>query len=377
MGEDEGALDLEFQQLDLRYDGLRVRRPEAARRLLSSLAERGQQVPIVVVPASEPGRFVVIDGYKRVRALRLLHRDTVAATVWAMSEVEALVLDRSLRRAEAETALEQGWLLAELHNGFGLDLEALAQRFDRSPSWVSRRLGLVKDLPLAVQERVRQGEIGAHAAMKHLLPMARANREACETLCAAIARHKLSTREVGQLWEAWRDGPSAVRARLLADPLLFLKTRREMDNEQPPSASPREELLKDLDLVGAIARRALRRFAGVASTLAAEERDEIRRAAEQALVPIARLHKRLANEQEVETNAEPKPAHGDPGAPRQADRHPPDRPDAEGLTPGRAEGAGQPVPRPAEAAARRTSRATPPEDPGAPLLLRGQPGPGP
>lgn len=370
-------MDLEFHQLDLRYEGLRVRRPEAERRLLSSLAERGQQVPIVVVAASEAGRFVVIDGYKRVRALRLLRGDTVAATVWAMSEVEALVLDRSLRRAEAETALEQGWLLAELHHGFGLDLEALARRFDRSPSWVSRRLGLVEDLPPAVQEQVRLGEIGAHAAMKHLLPMARANREACETLCAAIARHKLSTRDVGQLWEAWRDGPSALRARVLGDPLLFLKTRREMESGPPPSASPREELLKDLDVVGAIARRALRRFAGVAGTLATEERDEIRRAAEQALAHLTRLHKRLANEEEVETNAEPKSAYGDPGTARQADRRPTDRQDAEGLAPGGAEGAGQPGPRAAQASAKRASRAAPPEDPGALRLLRGQPGPGP
>jgi ParB/RepB/Spo0J family partition protein len=369
-------LDLEFHQLDLRYEGLRVRRPEGERRLLSSLAERGQQVPVVVVAASEPGRFVVIDGYKRVRALRLLHRDTVAATVWAMNEVEALVLDRSLRRAEAETALEQGWLLAELHQGFGVDIEALAHRFDRSPSWVSRRLGLVEDLPPTVQERVRQGEIGAHAAMKHLLPMARAKRDACETLCAAIARHRLSTREVGQLWEAWRDGSSTLRARVLMDPLLFLKTRREMQSEPLPSASGREELLKDLDLVGAISRRVLRRLAGVATTLAAEERDELKRAAEQALTDLTRLHERLAQEEEA-TNAEPRSAHGDPGAPHSTDRRPPDRPGAEDLAPGGAESTGQPVPRAAETPARRASRSAPTEDPGALLIVRGQPGPGP
>lgn len=112
-------MDLEFHQLDLRYQGLRVRRLGQERRLLSSLAEHGQQVPIVVVGANEPGRFVVIDGHKRVRALHRLHCDVVTATVWAMGEVEALVLDRTLRQAEAETALEQGWLLSELHRSFG------------------------------------------------------------------------------------------------------------------------------------------------------------------------------------------------------------------------------------------------------------------
>jgi ParB/RepB/Spo0J family partition protein len=368
-------LELEFHQLDLRYEALRVRRPEQERRLLGSLSERGQQVPIVVVAASEPGRFVVIDGHKRVRALRRLRGDTVMATVWSMNEAEALVLDRSLRQAEAETALEQGWLLSELHRGLGLDLESLARRFDRSPSWVSRRLGLVEQLPACVQEHVRQGEIGAHAAMKHLLPMARANEEACAVLCAAIAGHKLSTQEVGQLYRAWREGTAGLRARVLAEPLLFLKAHREMQNE-PPAPLPAEELLKDLDLLGAVARRTLRRFTKAAGTLSPEQRAELARATEQALADLTRLHRRLEQEEET-TDARPQPAHGDPGAARQADRHPPDRPHPEDLSSGGAEGDRQPV-RPAAAApACRASGALPAADPGPVRLLPGQPGPGP
>ena len=84
-------MELEFHQLDLRYEGLRVRRPDRERRLLASLAERGQQVPIVVICLpEEPNRFLVIDGYKRIRALQRLGQDTVRATVWDMDETEAL-----------------------------------------------------------------------------------------------------------------------------------------------------------------------------------------------------------------------------------------------------------------------------------------------
>ena len=50
----------------------------------------------------------MIDGYKRIAALEQLGRDTVEAVVWPMSEAEALLLDRSLRLSEQETALEQG-----------------------------------------------------------------------------------------------------------------------------------------------------------------------------------------------------------------------------------------------------------------------------
>ena len=40
----------------------------------------------------------------------------------------------------------------------------LARRFDRSPSWVSRRLAMVQTLPESVQEHIRQGRIPVRAA---------------------------------------------------------------------------------------------------------------------------------------------------------------------------------------------------------------------
>ena len=63
-------MNVELHQLDLRYEKLRTHKPAAERKLVGSLAEIGQQVPVVVVRGEEPERFVLVDGYKRVRALR-------------------------------------------------------------------------------------------------------------------------------------------------------------------------------------------------------------------------------------------------------------------------------------------------------------------
>jgi hypothetical protein len=80
-------MQLEFHQLDRRWEHLRVRHPARQRRLLSSLAESGQQTPIVVVAAEgRADRYVVIDGYKRIAALAQLGRDTVDALVWPMDD---------------------------------------------------------------------------------------------------------------------------------------------------------------------------------------------------------------------------------------------------------------------------------------------------
>ena len=64
-------MQLEFHQLDRRWEHLRVRHPARQRRLLTSLAEAGQQTPIIVVVAIEgqADRHVVIDGYKRIAGL--------------------------------------------------------------------------------------------------------------------------------------------------------------------------------------------------------------------------------------------------------------------------------------------------------------------
>ena len=97
-------MEVELHQLLLRYERLRKRHPRMERTLLASLAEIGQQTPVVVV--READRFVLIDGYKRVRALRRLARDVVVATRWELGEVEALLLERGLRRG-SEDALDQ------------------------------------------------------------------------------------------------------------------------------------------------------------------------------------------------------------------------------------------------------------------------------
>ncbi|MCX6634719.1 MAG: hypothetical protein NT090_06505, partial [Acidobacteria bacterium] len=145
-------------------------------------------------------------------------------------EAEALLLERSLRFSQRESALEQGWLLSEMEQRFGYGLDELARRFDRSPSWVSRRLALVDLLPEAIQQQVREGALGADLAMKYLVPgpegAPRVNLDDCQRMAAAFVQHRCDTRQAGQLYAVWREGSRLVRERILAEPELFLKTQR-------------------------------------------------------------------------------------------------------------------------------------------------------
>ena len=306
-------MDLEFHQLDLRYEALRTRSPAREGRLAASLAEHGQQVPVVVVTSGEAGKHVLVDGYKRVRALRRLGRDTVRAVPWDLDEAEALLLEGLMRRGDASGALEEGWLLAELRDRFGMTVDELGRRFDRSASWVSRRLGLVVELPPEIQEQGRRGELAAHAAMRHLVPLARANRAEAVQLAAAIGRHRPTSREVGVLCDGWITGSAAARAVLLEDPRLFLRARAQAVRPvDPAERGPAAVLLADLELLGGVARRLLRHAReGLLARLLAPERQEVARALMQGRTDVDRLTTLFEKELR---DARPDDTAGDPAA---------------------------------------------------------------
>jgi len=355
-------MQLEFHQLERRWEHLRVRHAGRQRRLLASLAESGQQTPIVVVAAEgQADRYVVIDGYKRILALEQLGRDTVEAVVWPMSEAAAVLLDRSLRLSEHETALERGWLLAELEQRFGYGLDELARRFDRSVSWVSRRLALVELLPEAIQQQVREGQVLAQVAMKFLVPVARQSLEDCQRMAAIFAQHHCDTREAGQLYAAWRQGSPAIRQRILDAPELFFKAQRQ---EAKRSTTAAAELLRDLEMLAAIVNRAHRRLAGAAAT---ELDHQQREAARQQIAGIAKQLQRIDEKllPQKEPHVEPSATHHDSGTEYAASEQTRDRAGAGDLPRGGTPSPALELHHRAGVAAFGESRALPATDPGA------------
>ena len=150
------CLDLDLHRLDLRFAGARVAEPLAVERIARSIERGGQIVPCVAV-ADPPvevlqggERLVLIDGYRRIAALRRLGHDTARVECWACDLAEAMlgVLARTQSRQWA--AIEEALLVRELVEGLGLSQHAIARRSGRDVSWVSRRLQLLAGLPDAV-----------------------------------------------------------------------------------------------------------------------------------------------------------------------------------------------------------------------------------
>lgn len=110
------CLDLDLHRLDLRFAGSRLVEPHAVARLAEPIERCGQIVPCIVVAIPGDGSggaeaLVLIDGYRRVAALRRLGRDTAGVEQWSCDLTQALlgVLARAQDRPFA--SIEQALLL--------------------------------------------------------------------------------------------------------------------------------------------------------------------------------------------------------------------------------------------------------------------------
>jgi ParB/RepB/Spo0J family partition protein len=226
---------LELHQIEPRYRSLRILDKQRQARLLVSLSEHGQQSPVLVIEEQE--RFVLIDGYRRLAALEQLGRDTLVALVLSMDEPDALVLSHSLQKPGRAHVLEEAWLLRELHETHGLSQSTLAARFERSVSWVSRRLALTRELAPTLEALVREGAVSAQGAMKYLVPLARAKPEQAEQLGSALKGQRISTRQAGKLYAAWRRSNPQQRLALVREPLVHLAALEELERGSAPPLS--------------------------------------------------------------------------------------------------------------------------------------------
>lgn len=246
---------MDLDSLDLRYAKLRARRPAVEKRLMASLEEAGQQSPVIVVAGEEPGWWVLIEGRKRVRALKRLKAQAVNAVVWELAPAEALIAAYQLQDGSGWNALEEGWLVWELVRGGGLTLAEVGRRLERSKAWVSGRLGLIEGLPERVLEGVSSGKIGAYVATRYLLPFARANVGDCEKLAEKIMENEFCTREVEALCQHYAAAGAKSKSRIVQEPARFLAALKEVRKGAMDLKLSEAEnrCVKNLELIGNVA----------------------------------------------------------------------------------------------------------------------------
>ena len=163
------AVVVELSQLDLRYEGCRLKSPVAEARLLAAIAQVGIQQPLQGVELSSTR--ILLDGFKRLRCAKKLHLSTVPFVSLAPEEAAGIVCLLRAANDHALSLLEHRFL-DELKAGCGMSVAEIAQRLARSKAWVSLRLGMLAELSPVVREALFDGSFPVYSYLYTLRPFA-------------------------------------------------------------------------------------------------------------------------------------------------------------------------------------------------------------
>jgi ParB family chromosome partitioning protein len=255
---DNCRVEVDLHCLELRYASARLLEPRAVEQLACSIDKNGQLIACIAVSVPDTEQLVLIDGYRRVAALRRLRRDTARVERWDCDLAQGLITVLSRAHGHAFAALEEALLLRELIQGQGLSQHEVARRCGRDVSWVNRRLQLLCALPDTALAAVHEGVLSIWAATRVLVPLARANAEHADGLLGALRAKPLSTRELRCWFEQYQRANRTQRQRLVGHPHLFCEVVQQTAEQHALErlrAGPEGECLIDLHSIeGLIAR---------------------------------------------------------------------------------------------------------------------------
>jgi ParB-like chromosome segregation protein Spo0J len=148
---------LPLERIDERLCRYRLQDARWERKMAQSLQRYGQMSPIVVCLHEEA--YVLIDGFKRLRAARTLSGITqLQARHMEVDEQGAKAAIYNLNRiGQRPQELEESWIVHALVREDGLSQVEAAQLLGRHKSWVCRRLAMLERLCESAKEELRLG----------------------------------------------------------------------------------------------------------------------------------------------------------------------------------------------------------------------------
>ena len=142
--------EVELSQIDLRYEGHRMKQPRLEERLLSSIAQRGIQEPLEGAFLTEA--HVLLNGFKRYRCALKLHLPAVPFHSLGQDEITAITNLLRLSNRKPLGLLEQARFIDDLKESCGMSVGDIAEELERSRAWVSMRLGLLARMSPKVRD---------------------------------------------------------------------------------------------------------------------------------------------------------------------------------------------------------------------------------
>jgi len=241
---------VEVSNLDLRYQGYRMRNRHAEKTLLMSILEHGIRDPLEGVDTKD-GR-ILLNGFKRYRCARKLEIGMVP--YFSLSGDEALGIVELLRIANSKslTILEQAKWIDDLREVHGMSNAEIARVLEKSKAWVSVRVGMMGQITPYVMEKILAGEFPAYCYLYTLRQFMRLNstrKEEVEEFVRLVSGKGLSTREIETIAHGYFKGSEELREQIKDGNISWALNRMKENGAATSQCSQIEQaLLRDLEI---------------------------------------------------------------------------------------------------------------------------------
>jgi len=227
--------EVEISRIDTRFEAFRLKDSKHEKVILSSVLENGIKEPLQCVEKTD--QLILLDGFKRLRSAIKLKIHVVP--VVSLGDDEAMGIIRLLRLSNEKSLsiMEQAALVDELKKSHGFSVMEIAQRLERSPAWVSVRLGVIAQMSSVVKEAVFAGRFPVRSYMytiRHFTRVNKISKTQIDNFVKAISSKGLSTRSIEILAHGFFKGNSQLKEQILGGNMEWtlnqLKTRQQSNN---------------------------------------------------------------------------------------------------------------------------------------------------
>lgn len=259
---DERMNSIEISQIDLRYEDFRLKDRHRERILLSSIQEKGVLEPVYGVGHSP---VILLDGFKRYRCAKALGIGLIGCTEIAPEPSTGILQLIRTSNAKSLNLLEQARWLDELHEKYGLSVAAIAERVERSKTWVSMRLGILKAMRPTVRDAVFSGQFPVRSYLYTLQQLTRVSAvsgKEVEEFVEVTRNKNLSTRDIDSLARGFFYGSQELKDQIRKGDLGWsLSEMKKVNQRESQSQSLNEtesRLIRDLEIIQKYVRRVSR-----------------------------------------------------------------------------------------------------------------------
>jgi predicted transcriptional regulator len=249
--------EVEISNIDLRFEGYRLKNKAAERNLLASIIENGIKEPLQGVKLDSV--HILLNGFKRIRCAKKLGITIVPYLSLGESECDGIIELLRISNSKSLNIIEQAKLIDELKSVYKMNTKEIAKDLDKSKAWVSVRTGIIKEMSKKTMDKIMSGGFPCYAYMYIIRPFIRINKiknEDIDEFIDLVADKDLSIRDIELLAYGYFKGSEEFRFQIrdsdLSWGLEHLKQRQTQINE---CTSIENSMLNDLETTQKYMRR--------------------------------------------------------------------------------------------------------------------------